>query len=137
MPIFQGTSSQQIKEGYLQIIRHTATFFSVHLTTQLKLWQNMFGLFSGDNNKNDWKPVLLIVELFMCAPQSNAALEKFFSQLNYVKTNTRASLEVRHYKSIIMNMWRLLSFGTAQKSDARRIKRNSKNISNVPVLFLI
>ena len=42
MPIFQGTSFQQIKEGYLQIIRYTATFFPVHLTPPLKLWQNMF-----------------------------------------------------------------------------------------------
>ena len=49
----------------------------------------MFELSSCDNEKDDWKPVLLIVELVMCAPQSNAALERFFSQLNYIKTNTQ------------------------------------------------
>ena len=47
----------------------------------------MFELSSGDNDKDDWIPVLLIVELIMCAPQSNAALERFFRQLNYIKTN--------------------------------------------------
>ena len=86
MPIFQGTSFP---------------LFPVHLTHPLKLWQNKFELFSGDNNKNDWKPVLLILELVMCAPQSNAALERFFSQLNYIKTNTRGSLSSSSLNSLL------------------------------------
>ena len=61
--------------------------FPVHLTPPLKLRQNMFELSSGDNDKDDWKPALLIVELVMCPPQSNAELERFFSQMNYIKTN--------------------------------------------------
>ena len=52
----------------------------------------MFEVSSGNNDKDDWKPVLLIVELVMSAPQLNAVLERFFSQLKYIKTNTRASL---------------------------------------------
>ena len=48
----------------------------------------MFELPSGDNDKDDCKPVLLIVELVICAPQSNKALEKLFSKLKYIKTNT-------------------------------------------------
>ena len=47
----------------------------------------MFELSSGDNDKDDWKAVLLIAELVMCPPQSNAELERFFSQMNYIKTN--------------------------------------------------
>ena len=53
----------------------------------------MLELSSGDNDKDDWKPVLLIVELIMCPPQSNAELERFFSQMNYIKTNM-ACIEV-------------------------------------------
>ena len=49
-------------------------FFPVHLTPPLKLWQNIFELSSGDNDKDDWKRVLLIVELVMCTPQSNVVL---------------------------------------------------------------
>ena len=41
MPRFQGTSFQQIKEGYLQIAIHAATFSPVHLASPLKLWQNI------------------------------------------------------------------------------------------------
>ena len=37
--------------------------FFVHLTPPLKLWQNIFELSSGDNNKDDWKPVFLILNL--------------------------------------------------------------------------
>ena len=91
MPIFQATSFQQIKAGHLQLIKHAATFFPIHLTPPLKLWQNIFELSSSDYGKDDWKPVLPIVELVMFAPQSNAVLERFFSQLNYIKTNILAS----------------------------------------------
>ena len=52
----------------------------------------MFELSSGDGNNDDLKLVLLIVEHVMCAPWSNAALERFFIQLNYIKTNTCAIL---------------------------------------------
>ena len=45
--------------------------------------------------------VLLIFELVMCAPKSNAALERFFSQLNYIKTNTRASLSSSFLNSLL------------------------------------
>ena len=41
MPRFQGTSFQQIKEGYLQIALYAATFSPVHLASPLKLWQNI------------------------------------------------------------------------------------------------
>ena len=51
----------------------------------------MFKLTFVHNEKDDWKPVLLIVELAVCAPQSNTVLERFFSQINYIKTNTHAS----------------------------------------------
>ena len=101
MPIFQGTSFQKIKEGYLQIVRYATTFVSVHLTAPLKLWQNVFRLSSGDNDKDDWKPVLLIVKLVIYVPQSNAALERFFNQLNYIKTNTRASQSSSSLNSLL------------------------------------
>ena len=51
--------------------------------------------------KDDWKPVFLIVELVMCAPQSNAVLERFFSQLNYVKTNICASISWSSLNSLL------------------------------------
>ena len=51
-----------------------------------------FELSSGDNDKDDGKPFLLIVELVIYAPQSNAVLERFLSQLNYIKTNMCAIL---------------------------------------------
>ena len=106
----------------------------------------MFQLSSGDNDKDDWKPVLLIVELVMCAPQSNAAIERFFSQLNYIKTNTHTSrssispnsllrvkvtgptLQEYHNKHVEKAKNR-----RTQKIDVCKIIRNAKNISNVPV----
>ena len=77
--LFQGTSLQQTKQGSLEIEWYAATLFLIHLTPPSKPWQNVFELPSGDNDKDDCKPVLLIVELVMCAPQSNKALERLFS----------------------------------------------------------
>ena len=61
----------------------------------------MFELSSDDSEKGDWKHILLIVELVMCAPQSNVVLERFFSQLNYIKTNALASLSSSSLNSLL------------------------------------
>ena len=45
MPRFQGTSFQQIKEGYFQIALYAATFSPVHLASPLKLWKNIWIIF--------------------------------------------------------------------------------------------
>ena len=39
----------------------------------------MFELSSGDNDKDDWKPVPLIFELVSCDPQSMQHLRHFSS----------------------------------------------------------
>ena len=109
-----------LQEHWVKQIKSVCGYiFPIHLTPLLKLWHfaialmevlngweksscilTLFALFnvfafelsSGDNNKDDWKPFLLIVEIVIYAPQSNAVLERFFSQLNYIKTNMCASL---------------------------------------------
>ena len=60
----------------------------------------MFELSSGDNDKDNCKPVLLIVELVMVAPQLDAVLERFSSQLNYIKTKTLVSVSSSSLNSL-------------------------------------
>ena len=38
------------------------------------------------------RKILLLREIVLCVPQPNAVLERFFSQLKYVKSNLRTSL---------------------------------------------
>ena len=44
---------------------------------------------------------LKIVEIALCAPQSNAALERFFSQLKFIKTNLRTSLSEQSLNALL------------------------------------
>ena len=101
MPIFDNICFEQIKDGYLQIVKYAGTYFPVHVTLPLKLWQNIFEIPATSIDNDDWKPALLIIELVMCAPQSNATLERFFSQLKNIKTNIRASLSSDSLNSLL------------------------------------
>ena len=40
-----------------------------------------------------WKGAMLLIEICLCAPVSNASLERLFSQMNIVKSNTRNRLK--------------------------------------------
>ena len=40
----------------------------------------------------DWKPASLLIEICLCAPFSNAILERFFSQMNFIETTLRNRL---------------------------------------------
>ena len=150
--------------------------FSVHLTPLLKLWQNatalmevlngwekcsciltFFALFnvfafelsSGDNDKDDWKPFLLIVELVIYAPQSNAVLERFFSQLNYIKTNMCSSLSSSSLNFLLHvevtalaiqeyhneHVEKAVEFWQSAKNWHMQNKKKPKNISNKHISF--
>ena len=54
--------------------------------------ENVFQLKKHDNDKEDWSLTLLIVEICSCAPFSNAALERFYSLLKYVKSTIRSRM---------------------------------------------
>ena len=87
MPIFANCNIEDIKSGFLSLVKYAATYFSVHQMAPLTLWKNI----SNDVNKYLWRKTLLI-EIALCAPQSNGVLEKFFSQVKYVKSNLYTSL---------------------------------------------
>ena len=64
----------EIASNWLFLLKFSQQFpgtpflMTANLMPPLKLWQKMFALYPGDNDKDDWKPVLLIVELVMFAP---------------------------------------------------------------------
>ena len=47
------------------------------------------------------KKTLLFIEIAFCAPQSNAALERFFSQLKYVKGNLFTSFSLQSLNALL------------------------------------
>ena len=72
---------------------YVTAYFPVQTMDPAELWKNVFLLKKHDNDKEDWSLTLLIVEICLCAPYSNAALERFFSLLKYVKSTIRSRLD--------------------------------------------
>ena len=79
MPIFANCNVEDIKSVFfLSFVKYAATYFSVHQIVPLTLWKKSFEI-SNDVDKYLWKKTLLLIEIALCVPKSNAALERFFS----------------------------------------------------------
>ena len=91
MSISANGNAEDMKTGYFSLVKYSATYFSVHQMAPLTLWKIIFKI-SKDVGKYLWKKTLLPMEIALCALQSNAALEIFFSQLKYVENNLLARL---------------------------------------------
>ena len=85
MPIFASCNVEDIKSGFLSLVKYVIeTYFSIHQMVPLTHWKNIFKI-SKDVDKYLWKKTLLIIETALCAPQSNAALERFLASSNMSK----------------------------------------------------
>ena len=57
--------------------------------------------FSNARTPNKWSAVKLVIKICLCAPCSNASLERFFNQLKIVKTDQRTTLSDNSLNSIL------------------------------------
>ena len=65
----------------------------------LTLWKNIFEI-SNDVDKYLWTKTILI-EIALWTLQSNAVLERFFSQLKYVENNLHAGLSLQGLNALL------------------------------------
>ena len=72
-----------IQKEYIAVIMYTLNSLNTQTLPPIQLWKLLFSYKSGKN----WDNILLLVELCLCAPYSNAILERFFSQMKVVKTD--------------------------------------------------
>ena len=89
MEAFKEISWEAVLNGFVDIAHYTNQYFSSPTTNPIDLWGKILIL---GKNKQKWKGISLIIEICLCAPCSNASLEKFFSHMNIVKTKTRNPL---------------------------------------------
>ena len=66
-------------------------------THYLRVWKRIF----TSSRKEEWNMVLLLVELLLSIPISNAKVERMFSLMNRVKTDSRAALSEHTLKNLI------------------------------------
>ena len=73
--------------------------FNLVKTNPLDLWCKLGEISSTVNT--DWKGVMLIIELCLCVPFSDATLERFFSHMKLVKNEKRNRLSQKSLNSAL------------------------------------
>ena len=100
MLIFANYNVEIIKNGYRSLVRYAATSFSVLQIAPLTLWKNVFEI-SVSVDKYLWEKTLLLIEIALLVPQSNAVLERLFNQLKYVKSNLFTNLLLQSLNALL------------------------------------
>ena len=68
-------------------------YFPVTSMNRKSFGENVFRLGKSEGMVDQWRRALMIIEICLIAPHSNAALERFFSILKLVKTLIRSRLD--------------------------------------------
>lgn len=93
---FTGSVSD-VLDAWHSLVNYTVKYLVPHNTGYRKLWHQIF----SSSMKNEWVPVLLLVELLFTLPVSNAKVERLFSIMNRVKTDTRNSLKEKRLQNLV------------------------------------
>ena len=139
---FPGINVLSVEEEFILVVSHAIKHFNTQIHPPLVLWQYLYGI----RESKSWLNIFGVIEICMCAPCSNATLERFFSQLRVVKSVWRnrlseenlthllrikvtgPSLEIFHndYCNITVDKWRL---GQNKRKKYRRRKTNKNQRS--------
>ena len=89
MSIFENFTVNDIVDGFIDITNYAARYFTISKINPIEFWGKIMSL---NKEKESWKGCFLILEICLCAPFSNATLERLFSHMNIVKSNIRSRL---------------------------------------------
>ena len=81
-------SLNRLLEQWHDLVAYTVQYLDPSRTHYLRVWKRIF----TSSRKEEWNMVLLLVELLLSIPISNAKVERMFSLMNRVKTDSRAAL---------------------------------------------
>ena len=88
-PALQHYTLDSIIDGFIDFVRYACRYFPLHQTDPLVLLSKVCNI---GKNKSQWQGILWLFELSLCAPFSNASLERLFNQMKMVKPPGRISL---------------------------------------------
>ena len=90
-------SLSDLLEQWHSVIEYTTRYLSPSTTPYLRVWRRIF-----DSSRSEgWSMVLLLAELLFSIPISNAKVERLFSLMNRIKTDSRATLGESTLNSLI------------------------------------
>ena len=98
MPIFESTSLESLQNGYTEFVRYAYRYFDIDNVKPADLWPKLCRL---GKEREDWKSIMLLIELCRCTTFSNATLEKFFSHFKFIKIEIRPRLSNKSLNSIM------------------------------------
>ena len=75
----------------------TVTYLRVECTPYLEVLYRLF----NSARKDQWKVAILVMELLLCIPISNAVVERLFSLMSRIKTKSRCSLSNKRMSKLI------------------------------------
>ena len=91
-------AEDDVLNSFLVVLRYEHRYFNTSNINSIKFWSKILSLADGHDF---WKPTTLIIEICLCAPFSNASLERLFSKMNLIKTTLRNRLTNNSLKSIL------------------------------------
>ena len=153
---FPGINVLSVEEEFILVVSHAIKHFNTQIHPPLVLWQYLYGI----RESKSWLNIFGVIEICMCAPCSNATLERFFSQLRVVKSVWRnrlseenlthllrikvtgPSLEIFHndYCNITVDKWyndknRRLGQNKRKKYRRRKTNKNQRSEFELPPLL--
>ena len=153
---FPGINVLSVEEEFILVVSHVIKHFNTQVHPPLALWQYLYGI----RESKSWLNIFGVIEICICAPCSNATLERFFSQLRVVKSVwhnrlseenlthlllikvTGPSREIFHndYCNITVGKWyndKNRRLGQNKRKKYRKRKRNKKQRSEFDLPLLL
>ena len=75
--------TEDVLSSFLAVLRYAHQYFNASNINPIEFWSKILSL---ADEHTFWKPTTLIIEICLCAPFSNASLERLFSKMNLIKT---------------------------------------------------
>ena len=92
-------TEDDVLSSFLAVLRYDAhQCFNTSNINPIEFWSKILSL---ADEFFFWKPTILIIEVCLCAPFSNASLERLFSQMNLIKTAPHNRLTNNSLNSIL------------------------------------
>ena len=82
-------TEDDVLSSFLAVLHYAHRYFTTYNINPIEFWSKILSL-AGEHIF--WKPTTLIIEICLCAPFSNASLERLFSQMILIKTTLRNRL---------------------------------------------
>ena len=78
MPIFESASLESMQSGFTEFVHYAYLYFDINNVKPVDLWPKLCKL---GKEREDWKPIVLLIELCRCTPFSKCHSGKVFQSL--------------------------------------------------------